>query len=422
MCSKPHTVALCVLAATLLVTGCGPSSTPTLHAPAVDTLTPGTVTAEALPTAHSSPTLSPTTSMVVPTPTEPALEINIAYTQNDELFVTHILAGVPLDTRHYIQSEQRGGIFNVGWSPSGEYVSFNLYTSSFPHVFVVHAYDGSPPVDLGIANGWAWSPDSRLLAFDHEYELWGYSPDNGRTQRLTTNLGWDWLCPNPVFSPAGDALVTAGSLLDDMDRHGTTLYRIYRVPLSSSGAPDCPPANLRGITEEITGRLPLAMRFSPDGEKLALITSEYVDGCATLTQYFVANADGSDLRELPVPSLAALGGPDQKMYFYGDSLAWAPDNDGLWVNGHVIDCRTTRHVAGGPQISRMTLDGQEHEIIPGPYGNVSLDSTGSLLAVVHRVENYPSRVQILGRDGHLVLDLGEGDWAVLDPSGSAVGE
>lgn len=161
----------------------------------------------------------------------------------------------------------------------------------------------------------------------------------------------------------------------------------------------------------------MVLRFSPDGQKLAVITSSYVDGCATLGNYFVANADGSDWRELPVPSLAPLGGPDQKMYFYGDSLAWTPESDGLWVNGLVKDCGKTFAVVGEPQISRVTLDGREHEIIPGAYGHLSLDGTGTLLGVVtqHGSQYGIPHVQILGRDGHLVLDLGEGYTPVLQP-------
>jgi hypothetical protein len=131
------------------------------------------------------------------------------------------------------------------------------------------------------------------------------------------------------------------------------------------------------------------------------------------------SADGSDLRPLRVASLAALGGPDQKMYFYGDCLAWTADSDGLWLKGQMKDCGQNFKIVGGPQISRVTLDGQEHEIIPGkfgeyPYGQISLDRTGTLLGVLNTSTTKP-HIQIIGRDGHLVLDLGEAELGALQP-------
>ena len=69
---------------------------------------------------------------------------------------------------------------------------------------------------------------------------------------------------------------------------------------------------------------------------------------------------------------------------------------------------------GGPQISHMTLDGQEQEIIPGTYNHLSFDPSGTLLGVVKRLIPTP-HVQVLGLDGHLVIDLGEGDYAAMKP-------
>ena len=161
--------------------------------------------------------------------------------------------------------------------------------------------------------------------------------------------------------------------------------------------------------------MPLALRFSPDGENLAMITSGSIDNCASWAHYMVGSADGSDFRELPMASLAALGGPDEEMYFFGDSLVWTPESDGLWMNGSVTHCRTAPSgVVGGPQVSRVTLDGEEHETIFGEFTHLSVDRTGTLLGVVN-LEMFVPRVQILGRDGHLVLDLGEGSVPALQP-------
>jgi hypothetical protein len=337
----------------------------------------------------------------------------MAYVQNQDLLVTHILAGQPLETHNYIHSEYQGGLYNLGWSPSGQYLTFSLFSVPFSHLYFVDAQSGAEPIDLGIANDYAWSSDSKLLAFEHEYELWVYSPVTGQSRALTSHLGVDWLWTKPVFTPTDDALIAAGTDSDHMDRNGNTPYKLYRIPLDGSGANAYPPGNLPAITEEINGRLPLAIRFSPDGQKLALITSEFFSTCAIVANYNIANADGSNLLGLSVPSLASFGGPDQKMYFFGDSLVWTPESDGLWLNSLVRDCGPAFTVVGGPQISRVSLDGQEHEIILGEYGQLSLDHSGSLLGVVNM--DGIRHVQILGRDGHLVLDLGEGDMAALQP-------
>ena len=410
---KHRSTAICILSVILFVLGCAPLSTPALIPTGVDSPTPITGSTPAIPTATSSPPLLPNTAAPVATPTEPAVEAYIAYVQKNTLFVTHVIGGQPLDTHQYTDPATTPFIVNVGWSPSGEFLTYNGYINSFLHVLFVNAMQGGTPVDLGIANDWAWSPDGKLLAFEHEYELWVYSLASGQSRQLTTHLAIDWLWTKLAFTPDGNALVAAGTSTNDMDAHGNTLYRLYRVPLDGSAASSHPPAGIPTLTEEISGRLPLALRFSPDGQMLAIAASTYISTCATVTQYLVGKSDASDLHELPVVSLAALGGPDQKMYFFGDSIVWTPESDGLLLNGYVRDCGKLTGIVGGPQISHLTLDGQEHEILPGVYGSLSLDRTGTLLGVV-KAGAVP-HVQILGRDGHLVLDLGEGEWAALRP-------
>ena len=363
------------------------------------------------------------TSTVVPsstpiaTPTELPIDTYIAYIQDEEIHVTHVVGGQPVDTRVYTEPGTNDWILKIGWSPSGEYISFLMFTpDSFHHLFLVNIIDGGPLIDLGIASDWAWSPDSKWIAFEHEYELWIYSPGGGKPRQLTNHLGTDWLWYQPEFTPSGDAIVAAGTFSNAMDRNGNTKYQLFRVPVDGSAVNSYPPTGLTAITDEISGRLPLDIQFSPDGKKLAMITSGYDGTCATYATYQIGNSDGSDLHELKVTSLAELGGIEQKMYFYGDSMAWTPESDGLWVTGLIRDCGKSFGIVGGPQISRVTLNGQEHEIIPGDYQQVSVDHTGNLLGVVNRWGvPLKSRVQILGWDGHVVLNLGEGDQPVLQP-------
>lgn len=370
------------------------------------------VVSTAFPT--ESPTAPPPTA--VPSPTEPAVETYLAYAQDKNLFVAHVIGGQAVDTRQYTEPDPNGWIMSLAWSPSGEYLAFERLTpDSFPHAFYVNVFQGGPPVDLGISSGLSWSADSKLLAFGHEYDLWVHSVENGQSRRLTTHRGFDWLWSSPAFAPGGDALVAAGAVSDDMGRYGITRYKLYQVPLDGSAANSSPSASTPGLTPEIIGIMPGAIRFSPDGQKLAFTTTVYIDGCATHAEYYVANADGSDLRLLPVASLAALGTADGKIYFFGDSLAWTPDSAGLWVNGLVTDCARFTGLLGGPQVSRVTLDGAEHEIIPGDFKSVSLDRTGTLVAVIKKTGLDTTNVQILRQDGHLVLDLGEGTLAALQP-------
>lgn len=430
MVKKHQPIFIFVLAVILIMIACStipeqaPSSTPSPVLPA----TLGLPTETPAPASTQIPLDTPASaiSSPVPTipvtiganPTEPPVETYVAYVQNDSLLVTHVMSGKSLETREYIKSPQSGGIMRIGWSPSGEYLAFTMIPDSNPHVYIVNVKAGGKPIDLGIAdlgngNDWAWSPDSRLLAFEHEYELWDYSPANGTKKQLTTHLGVEWLWSLPVFTPDGKALWAVGTDSSNMDFHGTTLYKIYQVPLDGSGANLYPPGHLASITEEIKGTLPFDLRFSPDGQHLAIITTEYIENCAQNASYQVGNADGKDIRDLPIPSLSHMVGPNQNLYFYGDSMVWDPQSKGLWVNGEVRKCTFTVTDVGGPQISYITLDGQEHEQIPGAFSHLSIDRTGTLLGVVNAKDG--PRVQILGRDGHLVLDLGQGDLTVLQP-------
>ncbi len=402
------------IATAVTTTAVSPTAAPLPETTAtVPTAAPSPETATAVPTA--APPTAVATATPVPAPTEPPIETYIAYVQDDQLRVSHIIAGQVIDTQPYFDSLFRGGILQVGWSPSGRYLALMARTDdSFDHVFVIDIEEGGAPVDLGIATQWAWSPDSSLIAFEHEYEVWVHSLADGRSRPLTIHIGSDWLWGRMAFAPAGDAVIAAGTARKEMGMRGITLYRLYRVPLDGSATGAYPPAGLTAASEEVRGALPLDLRFSPDGQKLAVNTWSYVDGCATLGEYHVANGDGGDWRDLTLASLAAAGGPEQDMYFYGDSLVWSPDSESLWVNGLVNDCGQTFDLFAGPQLSRVSLDGVEHEIFPGPYAQMSLDRSGMLLGVV-RDEYAGKRVQILGTDGRLVLDLGLGDRPAMRP-------
>jgi hypothetical protein len=417
-----HYVLLGMAAAVLFVSGCGlltqvqPAPTlapPTLPAVTVtstlapsDTPVPPTTSPEPSATPRSEPTLAPS-------PTELAIDTNIAYVQEEALKVTHISAGKVLGTKEYLKTDVGGGFFELGWAPGAKYLAASMLVGSMTHLFMIDVSKEGKPIDLGFVYEWAWSQDGKVLAYEQEYELWLYYTSSGQKQKLTNHLGVEWLWSKLVFTPAQDALIVVGSDIREWDNHGRTNYRLYRIPLDGSLAGTYPSKKLLALTTDIKGKVPLALRFSPDHQKLAIITADFIENCADQASYTLANPDGSEMKSLPVPSLAGLVGPNQDPYFTGDSFAWTADSGGLWVNGVVRDCTIAAAQVGKPRIAHVTLDGVEHEVIPGDYGSLSLDSTGAWLGVVSRGKT--PHVQILGLDGHLVLDLGEGTLAQFQP-------
>jgi hypothetical protein len=183
--------------------------------------------------------------------------------------------------------------------------------------------------------------------------------------------------------------------------------------LDGSATSYYPPGDLKPIFPEISGRMPLDVQFSPDGENMTYIFSEFVNICRIYSKYQIYNADSQTDTKLLIPSLDEIEKQESDNHFYGDSMVWDPINGGIWVNGLVTDCSSTLGVSGGPQISHVTIDGQEEEIIPGDYTSLSIDHSGNLLGVVNRRRE--SRAQILGLDGHLILDLGLSELAAFQP-------
>ncbi|MDR3575791.1 MAG: hypothetical protein P4L50_18170 [Anaerolineaceae bacterium] len=405
-----------------------PNPAPVAPAATIPAISPtlAFVTETPVPAALSTPTVTPMLSGLTAEPNktvtaanEPSVDADLAYIQGNSLMVAHI-SGSQLNNQTEVTKIPPGEqVMRLGWSPSAEFLVYSLISSdNNPHIFLVAVKSASQPLDLGIAdlgngNNWAWSPDSKSLAILHEYDVWLYSPASGKKKQLTTHLDWNWIWSLPVFTPDGKAIWAVGTNMQKMDLHGTTTYGIYQIPIDGSGTQQYAPGKLSRITADLNGELPLDLRFSPDGKAVALIQASYIDICAKSTNYQVSSPDGKNFQDLPIPSLVKGLGTDQKNYFYGDSLAWDNQSGGFWVNGSVRDCIFQKPIEGGSQISHLTLDGQEHEIIPGDYSYLSLDHSASVLSVVNAKDG--PRVQILGKDGHLLLDLGQGDLAVFNP-------
>ena len=173
---------LLYLAIILFLLGCvpvpaqnlAPTLAPTLPAP---TQAPSSTTAPTptLPEA-ATPTIEPSpaptdTPTETPAPTEPALEADIATVQNDALLITHVSSGKPGEPRKLAQSDIHGGLFKIGWSPTGEYIAWMMDVHVEPHLLVANIKEYSDPIDLGWINEFAWSPDGKTLAYEKAYEM-----------------------------------------------------------------------------------------------------------------------------------------------------------------------------------------------------------------------------------------------------------
>jgi hypothetical protein len=413
----------------------GPTSVAEATATASPSAAPPTMAASATaPPSSPSPTAPPT---AVPSPTEPAIEADIAYVQRDPalgtftVFVTHVVAGQAVETRPYTELEPwRVEITGLAWSPTGDHLAFRTDGAAGQELYIINIAAGGAltlvgPIsgaiyeDSPASEGFSWSPDGQHLAWMRQGALWLYSLPSGQSRPLTSGGGdFDWQWMHPAFAASGDAVFVTGDNPDLLEEYGINgPFGLYRVPLDGSWVGRAPgDTSLLSMSGELYGR-PWDARIvaSPDGQSVILINRIFVDGCAHLTQYLLGSAAGGDARELAIPSLPAPGGPEEEMYLMGDSLAFDPGGDGVWLNGRVKFCGHPADIAAGPQITHLTLDGVEQAIIPGDYTHLSLDPTGTWLGAIKRDPHRPSRVQILGRDGHLVLDLGEGELAAMRP-------
>lgn len=387
-----------------------PTAPPTSAEPATATSAPSTATATTAPVEASTPTSAPQ-----PSPA-PAQQF-IAYVQNGQLLVTDVTGGVKGGTTQYTQPGVDDQVTDLVWSPSGEFVAYTAPIGIDTHLFVVFAVGAGTPVDLGPGAEPAWSPDSTRLAYWREGNLWIAPVASPAPQQLTFETNWGW--GRAAFTPDGGALIISGNSFDLMGASGNTGFRLERLDLASGARAPLP--GMQG-GEPLAGRLPRDVRFSPDGQRLAFSTSFHLSACASEAAYYVADADGGDLRTLISPSLAAALAPPNEYYHQGFSYAWSPAGDALAVTGLVRDCTfgaaTEGQVLAGPQLSVLGLDGVERLIIPGEFSYVSYDRTGQFIAAARTTDpaTYATSVHLYStQTGQLVLDLGPGSNPQFQP-------
>jgi WD40 repeat protein len=327
------------------------------------------------------------------------------------LLVTDVTGGAVGGTTQYTQAGVNDGVYDLVWSPSGEFIAFTSAGSGRDaHVFVVFAVGAGTPVDLGPGGQPSWSPDSARIAFVRDGNVWITPVDNPQPQQLTNEQNWAW--GRPIFTPAGDALVVSGQPFSNMGAQGNTEFDLETLALDGSGAR----TPLPGMTAKIDGRLPYDLRFSPDGSKLAFSTSWHLSACASAGQYYVANADGSEMTQLSSPQLSALLQAGQDFYYLVEGYAWNRQSNGLLISSFVIDCTNFAGTHLGENLSAVTLIGNENVLSTGFYASPSYDRTDSFIAVGQPdQQGGAGQVLLLDFGGHPVATVGPGDLPQMQP-------
>jgi hypothetical protein len=264
-------------------------------------------------------------------------------------------------------------------------------------------------VDLGQGAIAAWSPDSTQLAYQDQGQLWLTSVDTPAPTQLTHQDNWAW--GRPAWRPDGLGLIVTGESFDDMGASGNTTFFLYSLPLDGSGTL----TPLPGMAAEAEGRLPYDLQFSPDGNKLSFSTSWHLSACASIGSYYVGNNDGSNLQPVMSPALAAVTNDAQDDHFAAFGYAWRPDSTALLVSGLVRDCTDFAGTVLAAQMSFVGLDGTESMIVSGQYGPVSINNEGTLIGTTFEEGTATGQVQVFDTTGNLVLEVGEGNLARIQP-------
>jgi len=201
---------------------------------------------------------------------------------NPEIYVSSATgAGVRRLTHNKLEDVQ------PTWSPDGRRIAFLRGDAERAHGLYVMNADGRRlrPVLLFDKNddaySPAWSPDGRRIAFTLDDQIVVVTADGGRLSRVATGSGDD---ADPSWSPDGRRIVFDSSRDDDWDIYvvssrGGAAKRLTRMP-GPEAYPDWSP----------DGRL---IAFTTIGVSLASFSLQ-----ATL---YVMNANGTDLRPVPLP-------------------------------------------------------------------------------------------------------------------------
>ncbi|MCC7355750.1 MAG: LysM peptidoglycan-binding domain-containing protein [Anaerolineae bacterium] len=319
-----------------------PTATATLHVTATQALAPADSTATAtMP--PSTPTATPT-SLASPTPTATTATGVVSCTGLSFLHAGDIWcadAGAPP-----VQLTRDGHIDQFAWSPDGNalvYVSQNGDTSQLFRI----QHDGTGLTPLG--PGWdpAWDRAGRYIVFHSGDNIWLVAADGNQRTQLTRQSEWAW--GNPVFAPDGQSVVVAGVEEAMKDTYGNASFFFYSVPITGGTTTPLP-----GMTRAEEGRLPMNLRFSPDGTRFAYFTSFQGNACFIPGDFRVLKVDGSGARSLVPDIVWTQITTDTERFMWGSSFAWSPDGSQVVLTAAIFQCGANTDTGSTEVVSRTT--------------------------------------------------------------------
>lgn len=377
--------ALALLAACSTPAG-GPMPTPPAALRPTNTPRPTAPPGET-PTAAPQPTAT-----AIPSPTPPTLQL--AYIAQGDLWLTGIEGPGERLT-------EQGGITDLAWSPDGTRLAYVRQEGSQPRIYLLSADRSQPPQPLTSGSAPTWSPDSRRLAFNRDYQVYVIDAGGSAERRLSQDEAWVW--GNPAFSADGESVIAAGAPRDFIGAAGNTEFYLYRFPLAGG-----PPLRLPGLSAPFNGRLPAALRLAPDGAHLAFFTSFHNNACSAPGDYIVLGSDGSDAHSVVPEKLAQQTDPARDISLVGLGFAWGQAGDRLALAAQVNDCSRFYSEGQGPilglaAIYVVDLEGRLLAELAKPGSELSWSADGSRLAYVAR----PSPIQPEGTIFTLAVDGGD---------------
>jgi len=310
----------------------------------------------------------------------------IAFTSSNDTHGTEIYVHWLEENRTARITQLENAPGGLSWSPDGERLAFSARVSA-PEPTLV-----SPP-EAPEGADWADPPrvETRLNheqdgvgVLDYGYDhLFVVPADGGKARQITS--GEYHHSNRPAWTPDGEALIFSANRHENWEheRRNSELYRVSLddrtiTPLTDRFGPDHAP------------------HVSPDGATIAYLGYDDAVQTYQLTNLYVMDADGSDVREV-----------DLELNRSVDDLAWDEDGTGLYFQyedegttklGHTDRQGSTTTVAtqlGGTSIGR-------------PYGggDFSVSDTGRL-AMNHTTPHHPAELVVTkrGAEARQVTDL-----------------
>ncbi|HEY7179864.1 MAG TPA: protein kinase [Blastocatellia bacterium] len=284
--------------------------------------------------------------------------------------------------------------FEAQWSPNGEQIGFLRMAGQAPNLWTINAaggeehlltasnvrrnpYRDSPPFNLVHPKVWAWSPNSREIAYcasqDGFANVWKALADGSRTTRVSSNLDSALQFDSPFWSPDGLrlAFVSETGIPSNSGKHTRSLWvtngekpemifqtesalrflgwagndlllaavadeftrslaqpttvKLLSLTLAGTGA-----SGKAGSVRTWLGSLPetywVNLHLSPNGHGVAFVKSS--DGRNDIWLATIHVAPGAGARMGASRKLTNNGDPS----FFFSSLAWSPDGKTIYYD------------------------------------------------------------------------------------------